>query len=139
VDYATFLSAYFSGICFPFSSTMTVFHEVWFGDGNPRSGSSREPWSRSDLIKVSRSFPLFYNHPPVTKRYLPKEFVTEDILNHDWYIFGMGMGRMILCSFYGITHSSYLGPVLVLEDYVKTCWYYIVIYLRLEAIVTRFL
>ena len=71
----------YSGICFPFSSTMTVFHEVWFGDGNlrrsfsvrkdhpfayfhqietyPRLGLSREPWSRSDLIEVSRSFPLF--------------------------------------------------------------------------------
>lgn len=86
----------------------------------------------------------------MTKRYLPKEFVAEDILNHKWHIFGMGVGGMVLGSFYGLTHSprsqdiatflrnsnlpSYLGPVLILEDYVKVWWYYIVIYLRLEAI-----
>lgn len=42
----------------------------------------------------------------LTKRYLPKEFITKNILDYNWYIFGLGMGGMVLCSLDGLTHSS---------------------------------
>jgi len=43
---------------------------------------------------------------PLTKRRLPKKLVAQDILDHDWYIFGADMGGMVLCSIDSLTHST---------------------------------
>ena len=45
------------------------------------------------------------NDSIVTKRYLPKELVPEDILYDNGYIFAVDMGGLVLCSL-DLAHST---------------------------------